>query len=182
MDTRRDILQRRGRRSAGAANGIAGRAVVARHPARPRDWSDDELGSLGRVFGVSNEVILRRLLTAGRTSQAFYNQRHALYGSFFDAPAPAESETEFKRNMPQEVVSDIGRPRRSSILATMSHLRLRQGDVDGLEILCLPQHDLSLLRQLQAGNEAAGPAGAPAQFLPGFTAGRRQGIRYRGIR
>ena len=85
-------------------------ALVAQHPARPRDWSDDELGSLGRVFGASNEVILRRLLTAGRTSQDFYNQRRALYGSFFDAPASAETETDFKRNMPQEVVSDIGRP------------------------------------------------------------------------
>jgi Zn-dependent peptidase ImmA (M78 family) len=89
---------------------LLGEPLVAQHPARPRDWSDDELGSLGRVFGVSNEVILRRLLTAGRTSQAFYNQRRVLYGSFFDAPAPAEPDTEFKRNMPQEVVSDIGRP------------------------------------------------------------------------
>jgi len=89
---------------------LLGEPLVAQHPARPRDWSDDELGLLGRVFGVSNEVILRRLLTAGRTSQAFYNQRRAVYGSFFDAPAPAEAETEIRRNMPQEVVSDLGRP------------------------------------------------------------------------
>jgi Zn-dependent peptidase ImmA (M78 family) len=37
--------------------------LVASHPPRPRDWSEAfELGSLGRVFGVSNEVVLRRLL------------------------------------------------------------------------------------------------------------------------
>jgi hypothetical protein len=55
-------------------------------------------------------VILRRLLTAGRTTNDFYAARHAFYGSLFDAPAPAEKEAEYKRNMPQEVVSDLGRP------------------------------------------------------------------------
>jgi Zn-dependent peptidase ImmA (M78 family) len=85
--------------------------LVAAHPARPRDWSDDELGSLGRVFGVSNEVILRRLLTMGRTSQDFYAQRRRVWGSLFDAPATVvEPDTEYRRNMPQEVVSDLGRP------------------------------------------------------------------------
>jgi Zn-dependent peptidase ImmA (M78 family) len=85
--------------------------LVAAHPPRPRDWSEDELGSLGRAFGVSNEVILRRLLTAGRTSQHFYMQRRAVYGSLIDPPAAdADTATEYKRNMPQEVVSDIGRP------------------------------------------------------------------------
>lgn len=85
--------------------------LVAMHPARPRDWGEDELGLLGRIFGVSNEVILRRLLTTGRTSQAFYTQRRAFWGTLIDPPAPSlEPPTDFKRNMPQEVVSNIGRP------------------------------------------------------------------------
>jgi len=85
--------------------------LVAAHPARPRDWSDDELSSLGRVFGVSNEVILRRLLTMGRTSQDFYAARRKIWGNFFDAPATvSDPDAEYKRNMPQEVVSDLGRP------------------------------------------------------------------------
>jgi Zn-dependent peptidase ImmA (M78 family)/DNA-binding XRE family transcriptional regulator len=85
--------------------------LVAVHPARPRDWDEDELGAIGRAFGVSNEVILRRLLTAGRTSQAFYMQRRAFWGSLIDTPAPStEPPSEFKRNMPQEVVSNLGRP------------------------------------------------------------------------
>ena len=46
-------------------------SVVRIFPARPRDWSENELSTLGREFGVSNEVILRRLLTAGRSSPAF---------------------------------------------------------------------------------------------------------------
>ena len=84
--------------------------LVAQHSGRPRDWNDDELGSLGRIFGVSNLVILRRLLTFGRTTNDFYAARHAFYGSLFDAPARSETEADYKRNMPQEVVSDLGRP------------------------------------------------------------------------
>src|SRR5439155_8016363 len=85
-------------------------ALIAAYPARPRDWSDDELNSLGRVFGVSDEVILRRLLTMGRTSQEFYAQRRRTWGSLLDAAAPSDPNAEYKRNMPQEVVSDLGRP------------------------------------------------------------------------
>ncbi len=101
-------------------NAVAGAALVPRdallaHPLvsspRPRDWSDDELGSLGRTFGVSGEVILRRLLNAGRTTQAFYAERRAVWGRLFDTPDSApDPDADYKRNMPQEVISDLGRP------------------------------------------------------------------------
>jgi Zn-dependent peptidase ImmA (M78 family)/transcriptional regulator with XRE-family HTH domain len=78
---------------------------------RARDWSEDELGSLGREFGVSNEVILRRLLTAGRTTPDFYGRRRAAWGRLFDTPDTAsDPDADYKRNMPQEVISDLGRP------------------------------------------------------------------------
>lgn len=75
-----------------------------------KEWSDDELTLLGRNFGVSNEVILRRLLTFGRTTAAFYANRRAFWGRLTDAPEPPAAEVEIRRNMPQEVVSDLGRP------------------------------------------------------------------------
>ena len=103
--------------------------IVAAHPSRPRDWDEDELASLGRVFGVSNEVILRRLLTAGRTSQAFYAKRHAVYGSLFDAPPPPETDTDFKRNMPQEVVSDLGKPLTRLVLESYDNSYTSLADV-----------------------------------------------------
>jgi Zn-dependent peptidase ImmA (M78 family) len=84
--------------------------LVRVHPARPRDWSSDELASLARSFGVSQFVILRRLLTAGRTSQDFYTTLSARWGSQFEATAQADPDADFRRNMPQEVVSDLGRP------------------------------------------------------------------------
>jgi Zn-dependent peptidase ImmA (M78 family) len=99
-----------------AAATLVPRDALLAHPLvspfpRARDWSEDELGSLGREFGVSNEVILRRLLTAGRTTQDFYGRRRAAWGRLFDTPdAASDPDADYKRNMPQEVISDLGRP------------------------------------------------------------------------
>jgi Zn-dependent peptidase ImmA (M78 family) len=99
---------------AGAAlvplNALLAEPLVRPHPARPRDWSSGELGALARAFGVSEEVILRRLLTADRASPAFYGAKRAVWGSAMDDVAVTDPEAEFKRNMPQEVVSDLGKP------------------------------------------------------------------------
>ena len=84
--------------------------LVRMHPARPRDWSGDELGALARAYSVSEHVVLRRLLTAGRTSAAFYTARQQFWGALMNDVAAIEPEAEFRRNMPQEVVSDLGRP------------------------------------------------------------------------
>ena len=84
--------------------------LVRVHPPRPRDWSGEELDSLSRIFGVGKEVVLRRLLMAGRTSRAFYAARRQVWGDLINDIVEADSETEFRRNMPQEVVSDLGRP------------------------------------------------------------------------
>lgn len=123
--------------------------LVAAHPARARDWSEDELGALGRVFGVSNEVILRRLLTAGRTSQAFYLQRRAVYGSLMDPPAAdTEPNADFKRNMPQEVISDLGRPLARLVLESYDNSYTSLADVS--RYLGLRAQQVDKLRDLLA--------------------------------
>jgi Zn-dependent peptidase ImmA (M78 family)/transcriptional regulator with XRE-family HTH domain len=114
---------------------------------KARDWSEDELISIARNFGVSTHVILRRLLTVGRTTQAFYASRAAVWRVFEPAPVKDEVE-EFKRNMPQEVVSDLGRPFVSLILEgylssnlslsdTSRYLGLRAGQVEKVRELVL---------------------------------------------
>lgn len=115
--------------------------LVTIHPARPRDWSEEELSAIGRGFGVSNETVLRRLLTFGRTSQAFYAARRAFWGSLLEPrPAPTDTEIDYKRNMPQEVISDLGRPftrlvvdsylnRYTSLADVSRHLGLRAQQV-----------------------------------------------------
>ncbi len=39
------------------------------------DWSDSDLQALARKYGVSTEAMLRRLLTIGKTSEAFYRAK-----------------------------------------------------------------------------------------------------------
>ena len=84
--------------------------LVTQAGPRARDWSNEALELLARTFSVSQEVILRRLLTFGRTSREFYGSRHAAWGSLMDTDAVTDPDAEFRRNMPQEVVSDLGRP------------------------------------------------------------------------
>lgn len=88
--------------------------LLVRPHARSRDWSDEELGAIARNFGVSSHVILRRLLTLGRTTQSFYASRAAVWREY--EPTAAREDQEFRRNMPQEVISDLGRPFVSMLL------------------------------------------------------------------
>ena len=122
--------------------------LVARHHDGPRDWADDELSSLARVFGVGKLVILRRLLTFERTTQAFYGARHTTYGGLLDPSAVTTSsgDDEYRRNVPQEVVSDLGRPFARLVLESYDstftslsdvsrYLGLRAQKVDKLRML-----------------------------------------------
>lgn len=54
-----------------------GEPVVARHEVGP--WDDDHLEALAGKYGVSPHAVLRRLLTLGKTTQAFYQTRLRAY-------------------------------------------------------------------------------------------------------
>jgi Zn-dependent peptidase ImmA (M78 family) len=125
--------------------------LVANQPARTREWSEDELGALGRTFGVSNEVILRRLLTLGRTTSAFYAARRTFWGSLLDPPTPPDPEAEFRRNMPQEVVSDLGRPFTGLIVDSYLNSYTSLSDVS--RYLGLRAEQVTKVRELLAARE-----------------------------
>jgi Zn-dependent peptidase ImmA (M78 family) len=144
-------------------NAVAAAALVPRDalldhglvrvsPALPREWSEDELSILGREFGVSNEVVLRRLLTAGRTMPAFYAEKRAIWGRLFDTPAPSsEPDSDFKRNMPQEVISDLGR--RFTSLVVDSYLNSYTSLSDVSRYLGLRADKVAKVRELLAGEQ-----------------------------
>jgi Zn-dependent peptidase ImmA (M78 family) len=62
--------------------------IVLAH--RGEDWSEDEVGPLARAFGVSREVVFRRLLILGRTSQRRYEARRQQYAREFAARAKVD--------------------------------------------------------------------------------------------
>jgi Zn-dependent peptidase ImmA (M78 family) len=61
--------------------------IVVSHDGQ--DWSDDDLRELATRFSVSQEVVLRRLLTLGRTSPAFYRRKREEYHRRLESAEPA---------------------------------------------------------------------------------------------
>ena len=51
-------------------------------------WNDDELDQIRREFGASRYVVLRRLLTFGRTTQDFYREAHRRWNEEFRIREP----------------------------------------------------------------------------------------------
>lgn len=140
-------------------NAVAAAALVPRdallaeplvNPHRQaRDWSDDELGAISRNFGVSTHVILRRLLTFGRTTQAFYAARAARWRVYEPAPDRDEDE-EFRRNMPQETLSNLGRPFVSLVLESYLNSNLSLSDTS--RFLGLRAGQVAKVRELVFGS------------------------------
>lgn len=110
-------------------------AHVAARGASATDWTDGEISGLARTFSVSREVLLRRLLTFGRTTDAFYRQKRGQYLAEFQAQRQRQreqgSEKGMARNMPQETVSNFGRPLVRMILGNYYQDRLTLSEVAG---------------------------------------------------
>jgi Zn-dependent peptidase ImmA (M78 family) len=53
--------------------------TLVRQKGSAKTWDDEELEALALRFGVSREALLRRLLTLGKTSQAFYDSKRAMF-------------------------------------------------------------------------------------------------------
>jgi Zn-dependent peptidase ImmA (M78 family) len=106
--------------------------IVATRGSGQHDWSNTELESLAAGYGVSEETVLRRLLTLGRTSQAFYTRKRAEYLARYERLEQQERESidqeEFKRNRPQEVIADFGRFFTRLVLANYSQDRISLTD------------------------------------------------------
>jgi Zn-dependent peptidase ImmA (M78 family) len=103
--------------------------VVATRKARSEDWADSDIDTLGRSFGASEEAVLRRLLTFSMTTEAFYRKKRALIQARNQRMEETREDVEFKRNMPQEVVSNLGKPFTQIVLDTYAYDRLSLSDV-----------------------------------------------------
>lgn len=72
-----------------------------------KTWSDEELEALALRFAVSREAILRRLLTLGRTTRAFYETRRALFLKEYADLAETKSSGGPERHI--QVLGQLGR-------------------------------------------------------------------------
>ena len=102
---------------------------------RSESWRDDELSDLARQFNVSREALLRRLLTLDRTTPAFYGKKRTQYNNEYATNKALRNaqppETEIRRNMPQETVSNFGRPFVRMLLGNYYQDRITLSEVSG---------------------------------------------------
>lgn len=114
---------------------VIGEPIVRRLGAASIDWTDAEIADLARGFSVSREALLRRLLTLGRTTSAFYRRKRAQYTAEYIAHRELQRantpDDGIPRNMPQETISNIGRPIVRMVLGNYYQDRLSLSEVSG---------------------------------------------------
>ena len=80
---------------------------LVRQKGSTKTWDDEELEALALRFGVSREALLRRLLTLGKTSQAFYESKRA---EFLQEYADlADKKSTGGPEYPLQVLGQLGR-------------------------------------------------------------------------
>ena len=72
-----------------------------------KTWSNDELEALALRFGVSREAMLRRLVTLGKSTPAFYEQMRPTFLAEYDALAEKKSTGGPPQHL--QVLSQLGR-------------------------------------------------------------------------
>lgn len=114
---------------------LLGESIVIDRGPDSTSWEDQELAALARLYGVSREALLRRLLTFQRTTDAFYGRKRKQYLAEYQAQMERQrgggEESEFRRNMPQETLSTIGRPLVRMVLDNYYQQHLTLSEVSG---------------------------------------------------
>ncbi|MCH8999271.1 MAG: ImmA/IrrE family metallo-endopeptidase [Proteobacteria bacterium] len=116
---------------------VLGLASVQAHAGHSTDWHDAEIREASDIFGVSREAFVRRLLTLGRTTRAFYEAKRKQYrAEFLDnlekrQKQYRESEKKFRKNPPQDVFVELGRPYVRLVLDGVRHDLLTLNEASG---------------------------------------------------
>ena len=122
--------------------------LIVGRPKASLDWSNDEIAVLAKRFCVSQEVIFRRLVTFGLASAKDYANRRRIWGTIFDDVAPVDPEAEIRRNMPQEVISNFGKPFTQLVYSSYENSYTSLSDVS--KFLGLRPEKVSKLQDLLA--------------------------------
>ena len=114
--------------------------VVAR-AAAATTWTDEDLDRLATGFRVSREVLLRRLLTLGRTSLDFYRQWRATL------PTEHKQKATGRAGVAVMTVRDVGKPFARLVIDAYRSNMLTGGDVSellGIRLRHLPAVEVRL--------------------------------------
>lgn len=74
-------------------------------------YNDTEILTLSKQFSVSEEVVLRRLLTLKKISRSFYQEKRAKYLEVYKLNSNKKtSNKDFKQNIPVQTITGLGVP------------------------------------------------------------------------
>ncbi len=93
------------------------------------EWEDDALRALASDFGVSREVILRRLLILGKTTGEFYERKRAEYLAQYAERATGARETGGFAPPSRVALRDNGRRYTGLVLEALERERITHADV-----------------------------------------------------
>lgn len=119
-------------RAAGAI--LVPREALLAHPLVAGDrgvtpWTDGVLQQLADQFAVSQEVVLRRLLILGRTTDDFYDRKRSEYLEHYRALAARAREREGFAPLFRVAVRDNGREYTRLVLEAFERERITPADV-----------------------------------------------------
>ena len=93
---------------------------------------DEDIAMFARRFGVSKLALLLRLVTLERASWRFYFEKQSQYVDEYRTQRVAQPVArERKRNVPQESLSDLGRPLVALLLDSYHQRNITLSDVAG---------------------------------------------------
>jgi Zn-dependent peptidase ImmA (M78 family)/DNA-binding XRE family transcriptional regulator len=115
------------------------------------EWADDELEELAKVYSVSREAVVRRLLTFDRTTEDFYQRKREQYHAERELRKAREraklQEQEYRPNPPRDAVSNYGKPFIRLVLNNYYQDHITLSDVSsylGLRVRHVPKIEQTL--------------------------------------
>lgn len=93
-------------------------------------YSDSEILAIAKNFSVSEEVILRRLLTLEKISNSFYKEKREEYLEIYKRNAArTTNDRKFKQNVPQQTITGLGIPFISSAIENFNADKITLNDL-----------------------------------------------------
>lgn len=111
-------------------------------------WSDDELKELSTTFKVSQEVVLRRLVVLGRTSEAFYRKKRDEFIKSYENLPPRKPPVV---TYPNKIVSSLGVPYISVVIRAHNQDIISSSDLSsylGVKLNNLPKIENAMTERM----------------------------------
>ncbi len=120
---------------------------VVRRTSGLESWRDDDLAALAREFGCSREVVLRRLLVIGRTTERFYRQKHQQFRAEWDSLQLQEHN--FPVPVATKILNRLGRLYARNVLQGFYDGRVSASNLSrylGMRLKHLPEFEVTAYR------------------------------------